>query len=169
MLFTGGKDVSGLSGDEGTVGVGHKSGVSVASGVADGGYGESLSGKVSGLSGKDLGGLSGGNGAVGVGNKATGVNTVVGMVGIRVSSGVGSIGVSSGVGTVVGIGVSSGVGTVVGIGESSGIGGYGESLSGEMSGLSGDDLGGLGGGDGAVGVGHQLGCGGSSHDREENL
>ena len=160
VVSAGGDNVSGLSGDKGTVGVGHKSGVSVASGVGDGGNGgngQSLGGKVGSFGGNDLRGLGGGNGTVGVGDEATGVSSGVGV------STISSIGVA-----VVSVSSSIGVGTGVTVGVS-GEGSNGQALGGEVSSLSGDDLGGLGGGDGAVGVGHQLGGRGTGQDSGENL
>merc|ERR1712241_141305 len=66
MFFAGSDDICGLNGDNGTIGVGNKSG-----------GGNAVSGEVSLLSGNNLGGLGGGNGTVSVGNKATMRVTVV--------------------------------------------------------------------------------------------
>ena len=96
VLGAGSDNLGGLSGDEGTVGVADKAGVSVASGVGDGGdgKGETLGGEVVGLGSLDSGLIDGHDGAVGVGDEA-GVGGGIAVV------------ASVAVGTVVGIGVST--------------------------------------------------------------
>merc|ERR1719278_1904104 len=154
VVGAGGDNVSGLSGDKGAVGVGDQAGE--ASGVDGGGNRcdwEAVGGKVVGLGGNNSGLVSGDDSAVGVGNEG-------------LSVGVGTVAVDAVVavpGTVPGTVVSSpAVGTVVAVGTS-----VGEStLGGKVSGLSGGDLRGLGWGDGAVGVGHQLSGGNSGRGEE---
>merc|ERR1719370_1490923 len=143
VLLAGSDNISGLSGDKGTVGVGHESGESSGvDGGGDWGNWESVSGEVVGLGGKDCGLVSGDNGAVGVSHQGGGVG--VGTPGVVV------VAVP---GTVVDA-VLSGVGE--GTGVASPCGGD-DALGGKVGGLSGEDIRGLGWGDGAVGVGHQLG------------
>ena len=151
MFGTGGLDIGGLNGDDGTVGVGNEAGGGVreASGVGnggDGGNGETLGGEVFGLGGEDLGGLSGGDGTVGVGDEATVGVSVVSVVVAGVVSVVESVVVS--VVEAGGVSVSA--------------------LGGKVSGLGGGDLGGLSGGNSTVGVGDELSRG-SSHASEKNL
>jgi hypothetical protein len=138
VLSAGSLDISGLNWDKGTVGVSNET--SVSSGICVGGNGETESSEVLSTGSLDSGLINGDNSAIGVGNEGSGIGDWV-------------------VDVVVGIGVSQ---TVV---VSSCVG---ESVSSEVSGLSSLDLGGLGGGNGAVGVGDELGAG-SSHASEENL
>merc|ERR1719216_679923 len=156
MFFAGSDDICGLNGDNGTIGVGNKSGVGngvrVSSSISIGSYGggngsnggNAVSGEVSVLSGKNLGGLGGGNGTVSVGNKATMRVTVVSVPCSVVSS--------PSVPSSISIGIS-GINT----------------LGSKVSSLSSNDLGGLGGGNGTTGVGDELDSRGSSHaGSEEN-
>ena len=147
VLSPGGDEVSRLDGDDGTVGVGDKSGeasvdgddaVVVGVGVA-GGVGErsssnrvdgTASGGVGNLSSVHLRSVNGDNGTVGVSNKASEVR-----VGSSIAKGVDRVDSASG---------------------------------GSVSNLGSVHLGGVGGDDGTVGVGHQLG-GGESHAGRENL
>merc|ERR1719187_2927308 len=108
MFFAGSDDICGLNGDNGTVGVGNKSGVGngirVSSSISIGSNGSSngsnggntVGGEVSLLSGNNLRGLGGGNGTVSVGNEGTMRVTVVSVPSVVVSvpSGI-SVGVSS--------------------------------------------------------------------------
>jgi len=150
MFFAGSDDICGLNGDNGTIGVGNKSGVgngvrvssSISVRVDGGNGGNTVSGEVSLLSGNNLRGLGGGNGTVGIGDEGTMGVSVVSVV-------------VSGVGTVV-----SGVSVRI-----SGI----NTLGGKVSCFSGDNLRGLGGGNGTVGVGDEVDSRGSSHASEENL
>merc|ERR1711997_679121 len=146
MFFAGSDDICGLNGDNGAIGVGNKSGVSSGISVrVDGGNGgNTVSGEVSLLSGNNLRGLGGGNGTVGIGDEGTMGVSVVSVV-------------VSGVGTVVS--VPSGVSVRI-----SGP----NTLGGKVSSFSGDDLRGLGGGNGTVGVGDEVDSRGSSHACEEN-
>merc|ERR1739844_572718 len=150
MFFAGGDDICGLNGDNGAIGVGNKSGMSdgvrVASSIGEGSNGGSyaMGGEVSLLSGDDLRGLGGGNGTVGIGNKTTGISGV--SVVVAVVAVVSSIGISV----------------------CAGISHRGDTLGGKVSSLSGNDLGGLGGGNGAIGVGDELNGRGSSHASKEN-
>merc|ERR1719412_63104 len=152
MFFAGSDDICGLNGDNGAIGVGNKSGVGngvrVSSGISvrvDGGNGgNTVSGEVSLLSGNNLRGLGGGNGTVGIGDEGTMGVSVVSVV-------------VSGVGTVVS--VPSGVSVRI-----SGP----NTLGGKVSSFSSDDLRGLGGGNGTVGVGDEVDSRGSSHACEEN-
>merc|ERR1739848_227440 len=143
MFFAGSDDICGLNGDNGTIGVGNKSG-----GGNGSNRGNAVSGEVSLLSGNNLGGLGGGNGTISVGNKATMRVTVV------------SVPCSVVTGPSVVVSVPSGV--------SVGISGINTPGS-KVSSLSSDDLGGLGGGNGTTGVGDELDSRGSSHaGSEEN-
>jgi hypothetical protein len=162
VLGAGSDNISGLSGDKSTVGVGNKSVISVSAGVADGCNGKTMGGKVLSTGCLDSGLIDGDNSAVGVGNKTTGVSGVSGGIGISsvvvvveissmsISASISTVGIS-----VVSKGLSSIAITLVANGS-------------KVGSLSGGDLGGLGGGDQAVSVVHQLG-GGSSHAGEENL
>merc|ERR1719216_706051 len=156
MFFAGSDDICGLNGDNGTIGVGNKSGVGngvrVSSSISISSYGggngsnrgNAVSGEVSLLSGNNLGGLGGGNGTVSVGNKATMRVTVVSVPCSVVSS--------PSVPSSISIGIS-GINT----------------LGSKVSSLSSNDLGGLGGGNGTTGVGDELDSRGSSHaGSEEN-
>jgi hypothetical protein len=112
---------------------------SVAGGVDVGGDdGETGSGEVLSTGSLDSGLVDGDDGAVGVGDEA--------------SEGVGVWVAKSGV-TGIGVSISISIGKAVG---------------GEVGSLSGEDLGGLGRGNGAVGVGDELGAG-DSDAGEENL
>ncbi len=127
----------------------------------------------------DIGGLNWDKGTVGVGNETSISGSVcVGGNGKTESSKVLSTGLLdsgliNGDNSAIGVGnEGSGIGDlVVGIGVSQTVvvsSCVGESVSSVVSGLSSLDLGGLGGGNGAVGVGDELGAG-SSHASEENL
>ena len=147
VLGPGGDEVSGLDGDDGTVGVGDKSGeasvdgddaVVVGVGVA-GSVGErsssnrvdgTTSGGVGNLGSVHLRGVDGDDGSVGVADKSS----EVGVAG-SVAEGVNRVDSAS---------------------------------SSSVSGLGSDHVSGVGGHHGAVGVGHQLG-GGESHAGRENL
>ena len=147
VLGPGGDEVSGLDGDDGTVGVGDKSGeasmdgddaVVVGVGVA-GSVGErsssnrvdgTASGGVGNLGSVHLRGVDGDDGSVGVADKSS----EVGVAG-SVAEGVNRVDSAS---------------------------------SSSVSGLGSDHVSGVGGHHGAVGVGHQLG-GGESHAGRENL
>ena len=159
MFFAGGDDICGLNGDNGAIGVGNKSGVSdgirVSGSIGEGSNGGSyaMGGEVSLLSGDDLRGLGGGNGTVGIGNKTTGISGVSVVVAV--------VAVVSSVVVAV---VSS-----IGISVCAGISHRGDTLGGKVSSLSGNDLRGLGGGNGAIGVGDELNGRGSSHASKENL
>merc|ERR1719412_1805388 len=156
MFFAGSDDICGLNGDNGTIGVGNKSGVGngvrVSSSINCGGgngsnRGNAVSGEVSLLSGNNLGGLGGGNGTVSVGNKGTMRVTVV------------SVPCSVVTGPSVVVSVPSSISVGMGI----------NTLGSKVSSLSSDDLGGLGGGNGTTGVGDELDSRGSSHaGSEEN-
>ena len=147
VLSPGGDEVSRLDGDDGTVGVGDKSGeasvdgddaVVVGVGVA-GSVGErSSSNRVDGTAGGGVGnlgsvhlrGVNGNNGTVGVSDQASEV---------RVASSI-----------------------------AEGVDGVDSASSSCVSSLGSSDLKGVRGDHGAVGVGHQLG-GGESHAGRENL
>ena len=147
VLGPGGDEVSGLDGDDGTVGVGDKSGeasmdgddaVVVGVGVA-GSVGErsssnrvdgTASGGVGNLGSVHLRGVDGDDGSVGVADKSS----EVGVAG-SVAEGVNRVDSAS---------------------------------SSSVSSLGSDHVSGVGGHHGAVGVGHQLG-GGESHAGRENL
>ena len=147
VLGPGGDEVSGLDGDDGTVGVGNKSGeasvdgddaVVVGVGVA-GSVGErsssnrvdgTASGGVGNLGSVHLRGVDGDDGSVGVADKSS----EVGVAG-SVAEGVNRVDSAS---------------------------------SSSVSSLGSDHVSGVGGHHGAVGVGHQLG-GGESHAGRENL
>jgi hypothetical protein len=162
VLGAGSNDISRLSGDEGTVGVGHKSVVSVSGGVADGGNGKTLGGKVLSTGLLDSGLIDGDDSTVGMGNKTAKVAGISGGIGI--SSVVVVVGVSS-------ISISASISTVGVSVVSPRLSSIAVSLvanGGKVGSLSSLDLRGLGGGDQAVSVVHQLG-GGSSHTGEENL
>ena len=146
VLLAGPDNILGLNWDDGTVRVSNEASVSwgVDVGVNNG---ETSSGKVLSAGSLDGGLIDGDNGTVGVGNKAAEVVGIgVAVVGKTV---VGQTVVGQ---TVVGK-------TVVSIGIS---------VSSEVSSLSSLDLKGLGGGNGAVGVGDELSAGGSDAG-EENL
>merc|ERR1712060_926356 len=156
MFLAGSDDICGLNGDNGTIGVGNKSGVGngvrVSSSISigtDGGSnggsnGSNGGGEVSLLSGNNLGGLGGGNGTVSIGNKATMRVTVVSV----------PCSVVTGPSVVSSISVPSSI--------SVGISGI-NTLGSKVSSLSSDDLGGLGGGNSTTGVGDELDSRGSSH------
>ena len=166
VVGAGGDNVSGLSGDQGAVGVGDQAGE--ASGVDGGGNGcdwEAVGGEVVSLGGNNSGLVSGDDSAVGVGNE--GLSVGVGTVPAVVAVVPGTVVSSPAVGTVVAPGTSVGVGTGVHTVVAS-PGGDDSALGGKVGGLSGGDLRGLGWGDGAVGVGHQL-SGGNSGRGEESL
>ena len=152
MFSTGGLDISGLNGDNGTIGVGNETGngIGVSGSVGNGGNGggDTVGGEVFSLSGQDFGGFGGGNGTVGIGHEGTGV-----VVGVAVDTGVVSVVVS-----VVSVPESVVVSGSVSV----------STLGGEVGGLSGLDLGGLSGGNSTVGVGDELSRG-SSHASEKNL
>ena len=158
MLSTGSLDISGLNGDNGAIGVGNESGVGdgvgISSSIGNGGNGggDTVSGKVLSLGSLDLRGLSGGNSAVGVGDETASVGIGVASMGIGVASSVVSVVV-----TVVEAVVETGI-SVRSI----------SALGSKVGSLGSLDLRGLGGGNGTVGVGHQLSRG-SSHASEKNL
>ena len=146
-----------VSGHDGAVGVVHKTGIGGnGESGGNGGDGGTVGGEVLGAGGNNSGLVSGDDSAVGVGNKTAesvvvGVGTsVVAVVVVVVAS---EVGVVKAV-----VAVEAVVGKTVGI----------SSLGGKVSGLGGLDLRGLGGGNGTVGVGDELGAG-SSHASEENL
>merc|ERR1712086_251443 len=99
-----------------------------------------MGGKMGSLCGNNLRGLGRSNGTIGVSNKTAGIG--VGSVIVSVPSGV-SVGVSS-------------------------IGNGGNTLSGKVSSLCSNNLGGLGGGNSTVGVGDKVDSRGSSHASKEN-
>ena len=147
VLGSGGDEVSRLDGDDGTVGVGDKSGEASVDGddavvvgvrVA-GGVGErSSSNRVDGTAGGGVGNL--------------------GSVHLRgVDGDDGSVGVAD---------ESSEVGVAGSVAE--GVNRMDSASSSSVCGLGSDHVSGVGGNHGAVGVGHQLG-GGESHAGRENL
>ena len=145
MLGPGGDNIGGLGGDHGAVRVGNQAGVGESGnvGVASVGHGthgvdHSTGGGELGLGGGHGRLIDGDHGAVGVGDQAS--EGVAGGVGV----GEPGVGVAS---------VGHGVDGAPGRGEGS---------------LGGLDLRGVDGGDGAVGVGHQLG-GGDGHAGSKNL
>ena len=160
MFFAGSDDICGLNGDNGAIGVGNKSGVSdgvwVSGSIGEGSNGGSyaMGGEVSLLSGDDLGGLGGGDGTVGIGNKTTGISGGVAIVTTIVVVVV----------TVVSSSISIRISSIC-----AGISHRCDTLGGKVSSLSSDDLGGLGWGNGAIGVGDELNSRGSSHASKENL
>ena len=156
MFGTGGNNISGLSGDNGSIGVGNETGntVGVSGSVGNGGNGggDTVGGEVGSLGGLDLGGIDGGDGTVSVGNEST-------LVGIGVGT------VDTGVVSVVSV-VESVVVSVVSVVEAGGV--SVSTLGGEVGSLGSLDLGGLSGGNSTVGVGDELSRG-SSHASEKNL
>merc|ERR1719423_187407 len=158
VVSAGLHNVEGLCWDEGAVGVGDQAGVAVGVGVgvwskgwgdAVGGVSLTLGSKVLSLGGHLGWGVGGHDGAVGVGNKAAEGAVWVSAVGVC------TVGV-----WVSGVGVCTGVAWVVAVVavEWSGH----DTLGSKVSSLSSEDLGGLGWGHGAIGVGDQLGAGDSS-------
>jgi len=162
VLGAGRNNIGGLSGHNSAVGVGNQTGVAV--GVREsGGVGQgksTMGGVVLSLGGLNGGLINGDDGTVGVSHKAA--------VGVSGSVGVSSVAVGSVVGTGVGIRT---VGISTGVGVSSVPGSVSQregSLGGQMGGPGELNLGGVGGDDGTVGVGHQVG-GGDSDAGSENL
>jgi hypothetical protein len=166
VLGAGSDDISRLSGHKGTVGVGNKSVVKVAGGVANGCNGKTMGGEVLSTGLLDSGLINGDNSAVGVTNETTEVASV--SVGIRISCvvvvvGVSSMSISASISTLGKSVVSPRLSSIT---VAMGISGL--ALGGKVGSLCGLDLIGLGGSDRTVSVVHQLG-GGSSHAGEENL
>jgi hypothetical protein len=148
VLGAGGLDCGLIDGDNGAVGVGDESGVRSADK-------QTVSGKVLGTGSLDGGLIDGDNSTVGVGHQTAVGGSVRGSHGSVRGSGV-----RGGGKVVVGVRVGS-VAVVTGVG-------IGVAVGGKVGGLSSLDLGGLDGGHGSVGVGDELGAGGS-HAGEENL
>ena len=143
VIGTGSLYVSGFDGHEGTIGVGHETGVTSGVGKGlNGCYGKTVGGEVSGFGSGHIGSINGDDGAVGVGDEST---IGVTVVSIRISS--------------IVVGVSTVETVVRGI----------DALGGKVSCFCGLDLGGLSGGDGTVGVGDEGLSGGTGHDSKENL
>merc|ERR1711997_578641 len=140
MFFAGSDDICGLNGDNGAIGVGNKSGVGNGVRVSSG-----ISVRVdSGNGGNTVSGevsLLSGNNLRGLG----GGNGTVG-IGDEGTMGVSVVSVPSGVSVRI-----SGPNT----------------LGGKVSSFGSDDLRGLGGGNGTVGVGDEVDSRGSSHACEE--
>jgi len=167
VVGTGSDNISGLSGDESTVGVGYETGETWS--VVWGNWGSwgnkrsSMSSQVVSAGSDNIGGLSWDYGTVGVGDEW----------GIWVSK-MSSVWVT-GIGTSIGtsVWVSSTI-TVTGISAPSSISqtspcaiAVGKSLGGKVSSLSSGDLWGLSWGYGTIGVGDEL-CAGNSDASEEN-
>jgi len=172
VLGAGSDDISGLGGDNGTVGVGNESSISQTVSVGkstgvQGGVGNTVSGEVLSLGGLDGGLIYGNNGTVGVsdeGSRSVGIRIGTGS-GIRVSSSgirVGSSGitVSTGVSSTIGVSSISG-----GIRISTGICVDG-STSSKVLGLGSGHCRLVSGDDGTVGVGDQLSRGDSDAGSE---
>jgi hypothetical protein len=188
VLGAGSLDCGLIDGDNGSVGVGNKTGVTNSVGgsgiaVTSCVTGKTSSGQVLSAGSLDCGLINGDNSSIGVGNEGWCVSNwvvkvVVGQglgIGSGVSCGVGISVVDSGVSVVSVVssgvsGVSSGISVVCsGVsGVSSGISVVCSGVCGKVSSLSSLDLRGLDGGDGTIGVFDKLGAG-SSHASKENL
>jgi hypothetical protein len=184
VLSAGSLDCGLIDGDNGSVGVGNKTGITNSVGgsgiaVTSCVTGKTSSGQVLSTGSLDCGLIDRDNSSIGVGNEGWCVSNwvvkvVVGQglgIGSGVSCGVGISVVDSGVSVVSsGVsGVSSGISVVCsGISSVSSISGVSSGVCGKVSSLGSLDLRGLDGGDGTVGVFDELGAG-SSHASKENL
>jgi hypothetical protein len=187
VLSAGSLDCGLIDGDNGSVGVGNKTGITNSVGgsgiaVTSCVTGKTSSGQVLSTGSLDCGLIDGDNSSIGVGNEGWCISNwvvkvVVGQglgIGSGVSCGVGISVVDSGISVVTVVssgvsGVSSGISVVCsGVSSVSSISGVSSGVCGKVSSLGSLDLRGLDGGDGTVGVFDKLGAG-SSHASKENL